>query len=49
MVKIVQSIVKTLMMNGDEIDAEGDFMPNAVGINICTRKVLLSLFDRVTQ
>ena len=32
MVKIVQSIAKVLMMNGDEMDAEGDFMPNAVGI-----------------
>ena len=31
-VKIVQSIGKVLMMNGDEMDAEEDFMPNAVGI-----------------
>ena len=32
MLKIVQSIAKILMMNGDEMDVEGDFMPNAVGI-----------------
>ena len=32
MVKIVQSIGKILMMNGDEMDAEEDFMPNAVRI-----------------
>ena len=31
-VKIVQSITKVLMINGDEMDAEGDFMPNAAGI-----------------
>ena len=31
-VKIVQSIGKILMMNGDEMYAGGDFMPNAVGI-----------------
>ena len=30
--KNVQSIGKTLMMNGDERDVEGDFMPNDVGI-----------------
>ena len=30
--KNVQSIGKTLMMNGDERDVEGDFMPNGVGI-----------------
>ena len=32
MVTNVQSIAKVLMMNGNEMDAEGDFMPNAVGI-----------------
>ena len=30
--KNVQSIGKTLMMNGDERDVEGDFMPDDVGI-----------------
>ena len=32
MVKIVQSIAKILMMNGDEMGVEGDFMLIAVGI-----------------
>ena len=31
-VKNVQSIGKALMMNGDDRDAEGDFMPNDVRI-----------------
>ena len=30
--KNVQSIDITLMMNGDERDVDGDFMPNDVGI-----------------
>ena len=32
MVQIVQSIAKVLMMNDDEMDVDGDFMPNAMGI-----------------
>ena len=32
MVQIVQSIVKILMTNDDEMDAAGYFMPNALGI-----------------
>ena len=39
MVKIVQSIAKVLMMNGDEMDADGDFMANAVGIQHLYKKI----------
>ena len=46
--KNVQSIGKTLMMNGDERDVEGDFMPNDGNLTFVQEKKMLSLFEHVT-
>ena len=46
--KNVQSIGKTLMMNGDERDVEGDFMPNDGNLTFVQEKIMLSLFEHVT-
>ena len=45
--KSVQSIGKTLMMNGDERDVEGDFMPNDGNLTLVQEKIMLSLFEHV--
>ena len=37
--KNVQSIGKTLMMNGDERDVEGDFMPNDGNLTFVQEKL----------